>query len=182
MAPKQLDQKHHKANRRFYISLAVLVLGFIVVIFFLIKPVSQADIARVCDDSFAELTSDIQAIPGFTIVNSSKSCTPQSGPDEAGNIDYDFSAQFSISKQGNDTERGIRKNMELLKNSLPQKDYTISIQNDYAAGGRPNIICVNATTLVQAEYGEIYNSYAVKEVDFKTPGTADGTQPCNGAL
>ncbi len=134
-----------------YMVLTVVV-GYILLKINQVKP-EEAN--KVCKAFYEEVKSDIKAVPGYTIVNSQKHCSPSE--DEAGFTDYYFSATFKIEKAGIDSVDGMRAGINYLSVKLPIRDYPLWVDNVPGKNGQPDAMCVHATMQIQ-ENGDEYQS------------------------
>ncbi len=176
---QESDKKHRKLRNWLLVLGIIVIAGAVILMFRSSRPVSQQDANTMCQTLYEEMMANIRAVPGYTIMNSKQSCNPTT-PDEMGNTDYGFEAIYRLSKPGSDTVPGIKANMELLTKELPKKHFTVWVRNDTAPNGRPDTFCLQATTLIQGEYREVYNSFVENISDYKEPGTLADLDPCGG--
>lgn len=140
--------------------------------------ISRQDADTLCQDFYHDVSARLAAIPGYTILASKKSCTPNT--DEGGATDYYFGALFRVTKSGNETTAGLKANIANLSAHYPATDYSLWIRNDAAVGGRPDTICVDASKQIQ-ESGEVYNPLPPKHyTDYTEPGSLPEYAPCSG--
>lgn len=139
--------------------------------------VAKAEADTTCQSLHEAMTTHIKAVPGYSILDSSHTCSPTS-PNEIDNTDYDFAGSCLLTKPGSDNATGIKANMDMLVKDLPKQDFTVWIHTDSASNGRSDTFCLEATTRVQGEYDEVYNSFVENLTRYTKPDSPDGTYPC----
>ncbi len=172
--------KRTNSRRTLVLSLVVVIAGAGIAGWLLFghsgKTISAAESNRVCQNFYNEVESNIKAQPGYAILDSYKSCNPDT--DEGGNTDYYFSAQFRLSKAGNETPAGIKANSKRLADNYPKTDYPIWVRNDASVGGQPQTICFEASMQIQ-ENGDVYSAYPHDHYsDYTEPGSLPDYNPC----
>lgn len=158
------------------LALLLLAVGYVLLSFAWTKShqISEASVARMCQDFYADVQSQITHVPGYTIDKSAKRCAPE--VDEAGFTDYVLQVDFKVSNGAANASSQGRQALDALAGKLPRKGYPVEIVN--MQNGESSL-CVSASRYIDNDGKDVPQGGANgPHATYVEPGSIKDFAPC----
>jgi hypothetical protein len=140
--------------------------------------INQAEADKKCAALFDEVKADLATVPGYSVVDGRKTCTPIE--DELSMQDYKLIVRFRVNAEANlDSEAAIKDSMKTLAAKLPARSYPVGIHNMQPADGQKPALCVGASRYIDNDGKEVPQGPPTHSYGYVAPDSDDKTSACD---